>query len=383
MIRDFVFGYVLFSCENFAGKKLLRCLTKLGISARVLRAFEGEIFIKVPFRDFKKVSAAAEELCVELVVIRRYGLPYLAGKYRLRRGIPAGILMFLAINYILSCFVWTIDVAGNEMISSERIMSILSQSGIKKGSTASKDKLRTAEYALLNEVDSFSWVSLNKVGSYIRAEVHEKYPKPRLVDKSVPCDVVAAKDARIFSIKAFDGAYAVQKGEYVRAGDVLISKIVVDAKENVTFRHAMGEVLGEVLYARDFTLPLNAQTKVKTGKRTKYALNLFGFSVPLYIGGMGGNYELKTIENNLRISLFEIPIGVQKKEYTLYDITEKNFSEDEAKEMLLTEAARYDAQMQEKNIMSKAQGFAVENGNAVFHVEYKIIEEIGAQVGHE
>ena len=379
MIKDFILGYLLFSCENSSGKKLLRSLTKTGISARVLRAFEGEIFIKIPYRDFKKVAAIAEELHIEISIERRYGLPYLASKYRARWGIPVGVLLFLAINYILSGFVWTIDVAGNDMISSERVMNLLSQSGIKKGARTSKDKLREAEYVLLTEEDSFSWVSLNKVGSYIRAEVHEKYPKPRIIDKSVPCDIVATKDSRIFSIKAFTGGYAVKKGEYVRKGDVLISKIVIDAKENITFHHSTGQVLGEVLHTRDFTVPLNAQTKIKTGEKTRYALNLFGLSVPLYIGGVGGTHDLKTTLNNLRVSSLELPVGVQKREYTLYNVAEQTFTAEEAEELLRTEAARYDQEMQKMNIMDKAQGFALEDGIAVLHVEYKVIEDIGAQ----
>lgn len=55
-------------------------------------------------------------------------------KYRKRVGIVAGILLFFGILAFLGNFVWTIEVVGNETVSSDEILDFLKEEGLKIGS---------------------------------------------------------------------------------------------------------------------------------------------------------------------------------------------------------------------------------------------------------
>lgn len=104
----------------------------------------------------------------------RFGWPMWRRKYRKRVGLVVGILLFFGILAFLGNFVWTIEVVGNETVSSDEILDFLEEEGLKIGSYKSALNPRELERKTLLELKELSWIAVNITGSTVTVEVNER-----------------------------------------------------------------------------------------------------------------------------------------------------------------------------------------------------------------
>ncbi len=91
------------------------------------------------------------------------------------------------------------------------------------------------------DFEDVAWISINKIGSTASIEINETVNKPKLVDNNKTTNVKAAKDGVIVRLEVLGGWAAVQEGEAVTAGDLLISGVresEVDEKIIIPMRMA-------------------------------------------------------------------------------------------------------------------------------------------------
>ncbi len=192
-----------------------------GISLHDLSSREDTIIVKVAPRDFKKLRPLLRRTGCSVHILERKGglLLSLLGKHR--RGLLVGFVLFCCLLYFLTSFVWNINIIGNETIGKDEILAALEKCGATVGTFKKQLDLSRLEKALLLEVEELSWVGAHLRGVFLEVQVVERQREP--VDLKDSCDLIASKDGLVVDILVLAGEAAVEAGETVRKGQLLIS----------------------------------------------------------------------------------------------------------------------------------------------------------------
>ena len=215
----------------------------------------------------------AQRAGCELTVENRWGLPDFLGRFRRRYGFLTGLALSLAAVCVLSHFILTIDVVGNETVSTARILSQLRQEGVRPGVYGpSLDRKAAAQRALL-ALEELSWMSINWYGTRLEVVVREAVQPPEMVEAEGYYDVVAEADGIVTQVEPLAGEAAVQEGDTVAEGEVLISGLISiepplysDQPVRYYETHARGRVYARTWRTLEAVIPLEAQVKRYTGE---------------------------------------------------------------------------------------------------------------------
>ena len=225
---------------------------------------------------------------VEIQVIR--ALPALLHRFRRRYAFLVGLALSMAAVCFLSQFILTIQVTGNEAVSTAAILSQLRQQGVRPGVYGpGLDRKVIAQRALL-EMPELSWMSINLYGTRLEVVVREAVEAPELTEEEEYYDVVSQADGIILQVEPLAGEALVAEGDTVAKGEVLISGLISmpppqysDLPTRYYETHARGRVWARTWRTLRGVIPLQAQVKEYTGEdRTLWSVGFFGFSLDFF-----------------------------------------------------------------------------------------------------
>ena len=113
---------------------------------------------------------------------------------------------------VLSKFVLTIDVTGNETVPTARILSQLRLEGVRPGVYGPGLDRKAIAQRALRELEELSWMSINLYGTRLEVVVREAVESPEIVDDEGFYDVVSEADGIITQVEPLAGEAAVQEG---------------------------------------------------------------------------------------------------------------------------------------------------------------------------
>lgn len=250
-------------------------------------------------RTLSLLCRLAERVDCEVTVEGSRGLPDFLLRFRTRYAFLAGLALSLCAVAILSRFVLTVEVVGNQRVSTAVILSELRQLGIHPGVYGpSIDRQQAAQQAVL-ALEDLAWMGINLHGTRLEVIVRETIEPPARIDETGYYDVVAEADGMVTHVEAELGEAAVQEGDIVLAGEVLISGTVSmeppqysDLPTRYYQTHARGRVWARTWRTLTAAIPLEAQVKAYTGReKSAWTLNLFGRRFSLWGGGFEAQYE--------------------------------------------------------------------------------------------
>jgi len=184
-----------------------------------------DLDLKVRASGFSALKNIAEENGYELEIREKSGLPFFRTVIRRRLVFIGGAFLFVVAMYLLSSFVWSVEVGGNKTVPQERIIVAAARHGVYPGApkwTFSRSKV---EAALLREIDDLSYVQLDLKGVKARIKVVEKIIPRQDIDG--PGNIVARKNGMVETVLVLDGQARVRSGDVVAKGDILISGLVI------------------------------------------------------------------------------------------------------------------------------------------------------------
>lgn len=174
-----MFGYVRFSFTGgFAENFLTDCFAD-GIEIRDVRLVDGGFVACCNLKTYKKLHRYAFRHGGKVRIIKKRGLPIILLPLKNRIGFFVGMLAFVVIISFLSCFVWNVEIVGNDRISETTISSYLENHNLKSGVMWSSIERDSLCWDMMSEFDDLSWVHINKIGTTARVEINET----RLADK--------------------------------------------------------------------------------------------------------------------------------------------------------------------------------------------------------
>lgn len=105
--------------------------------------------------------------------------------------IARGNVMDMAVC-VLSRFILTIEVSGNEKVPTAAILTELSRQGVRVGAYGPGLDVRRISQEALIRLEDLAWMSVNLHGTRAEVLVREKLPTPELRDETTPAHVISA-----------------------------------------------------------------------------------------------------------------------------------------------------------------------------------------------
>ncbi len=252
---------------------------------------------------------------------------------RVRPGVAVGAFLAAGILFLSGLFVWDIRVTGTAGMDDDRVVSALSEAGLRIGSFIPTANFDRVENTFLQASDDIGWIHIYMQGSIAMVEVIEKTEPPLNDEKRSAVNLVADCDAVITEIAVSKGKSVVKRGSVVKKGDLLVSGILtgVDTTEFVT---ASGKVYGECKRSFSAEIPLTYQKKIKESEKIRnIRINFFGYPINIYedTGNLDASYDTIYRRSNLSFfGLFPLPIVVEETVFLTYRTEECRLSPIEA-----------------------------------------------------
>lgn len=296
-------------------EKVLNLCAKNKITIWSARYVNQKICCKITVKDFLKLPNILRKSGIRVHILERFGFPFIIKKYNRRFGILVGAVIFFGFLYIMSGYVWIINVEGNNSVETKAIIAACEDLGVKIGVKKSSINAKADAQELLLKMDTLAWSSFNIEGCRVTVNVTEV--KPKAEDNSIPTNLISDCDGVITHIDVTAGNCLVKVGDVVKRGDLLVSG-VVETESETRFVHSMGEITAITERAITFDEALEAEALIPTGKvKTKSVLQFFTFKIPLFLGKETERYTSKTTVKTAKLFSENLPIKLYTKRYVL------------------------------------------------------------------
>ena len=162
-----------------------------------------------------------------------------------RPGLIAGLVLFLVLQLVLTRYVWSIDFSALEPEEAQAFRLALAEQGIWEGARLSEAQLRTAQQALTRQLDTQGWISLNFLDGRLVLE-HTRSEIQTVQQPAEPGALYAAAGGQVVAVELEGGFTAVQPGQYVAAGQLLVNGQKADRSGDPVVQGAAGRVVARV-----------------------------------------------------------------------------------------------------------------------------------------
>jgi len=206
ILINYILGYVNIEVEGFYIERFMNiCISKRIFLWNINRKKSSIMSVSIGIQDFKAIREIAKKSQCKIKINEKKGLPFIFNRYKKRKIFLIMLLIIIAIVYILSNFIWNIEISGLSKISEEEIYKALENSGLKIG--VKKNGLDTKEIVnnIRLEREDIAWIGIEVQGTNAKVNVVEATEKPEIIDEQDYCNIVADKKGVITKINALNG----------------------------------------------------------------------------------------------------------------------------------------------------------------------------------
>lgn len=316
------------------------------------RTGEESVELSVLRRDLRQTLRLATQAGCEARVLQQVGLPNFLRRFRSRYAFLTGLALSVLTVCLLSNFVLSVEVTGNERVSDAVILSQLHRQGLAPGVYGPHVDTRQLELELLLALDELSWASVNLNGTRAQIVVREKILPPTLLEEEPKGDITARAGGLVLRVDAISGQPLVKPGDTVGEGEVLISGTVTmegpqysDIPPSYLQTGAAGRVWARTWRTLSASIPLAAQTKRYTGQeRVRHSLQFFDRRMNFYANSsiLWSCYDKINKITPLRLpGGMELPISLSTERLTRWDPVPVRLNAQAAQELLEQRLEQY------------------------------------------
>ena len=279
-----LFGYVRTEIEGYYIERFINiCQNKRILIWNLKREKGVKLFLNIGIKDFKKLKPIARKTNCKLKIKKKRGIPFFAYKYKKRKVFIISLILISILIYSSTRYIWNIEINVEENHIVPNIEKDLYDLGLKKGIL--KNKIETGK--IINEIrlkrNDISWMGIDIKGTNAVVKIIKADEKPKLIDESDYCDIIAAKSGVITKIIAQNGTALVNIGDTVNAGDILIAGYMEGKYTDKRYVHSLGEVQAKVTYSKSEKIRLKQEEFRDTGKKEKrIKLKINNFQINFY-----------------------------------------------------------------------------------------------------
>ena len=383
ILLNYILGYVNIKVEGFFIERFINiCISKKILLWNIKRKKSTIMYANIGINDYKKLKPIAKKTKSKISIQNKKGLPFVVHKYR-KRKIFVGLLavIFIAL-FVMSKFIWNIEIKGNNQISKAEILEELNKQGLKIG--AYKGKINSN--SIINRVrldrNDIAWMGIDLEGTNAIVEIKETSKAPEIIDENEYCNIVSNKEGMITKINVQNGTAVVKEGDIVKQGDILVQGYLEGKYTGIRYVHAKADIEAKIWYSKKEKVFLKQQIQVPTGAtEQKYTLNINNFKINFYKTlSKFENYD--TINENKKLMIFSnfyLPIEITKKTNYEYVNEEKIYTEEELIQLTQEkiEEELKEEISQKENIINKQTNVYPNEDYIEVEVIYEVLENIG------
>ena len=383
ILLNYILGYVRITVEGYYIERFINiCRNNKIIIWNLKRDKSVRLNLNIGIKDFKKIKKIAKKTKCKVKIIKKKGLPFLFNRYKKRKIFFGFLLLILVLIGISSNFIWNIEIKIENAEQLDNIYEDITSAGLETGKM--KNKINTKE--IINQIrlkrNDIAWMGIELKGTNAIVKLVKAESKPDIVDEEDYCNIVSDKVGVITKINAKNGTLAVNVGDTVKVGTVLINGWMEGKYTGIRYVHAKGEIEAKIWHTKNKRINYNTTERKETGNlENKYSLKLNNFKI---------NFSKKlskfkiydTIETENKIKLFSdfyLPISVIKTTNKEVEEIQKTYETEEAKNIGIEQLQQEldDEIVDKTKIVNKViNTYEVENGVDIY-VTYEVLENIG------
>ena len=362
-----------------------------GIELRHLVRRENAIQMEIDAENYKKLRPLVRKTHVKIHILNRHGPAFFFYRHKRRWWFLLGMTVFAGMIYILSLFVWQIDIDGNRKYTDALILQALAQMDVKTGCRKSEIDLPEIEEELRIMYNEITWVSASIAGTKLqielregdlkisgssgggqtgnvkRVENRENNPKTQNGESEtdLPANLVADEDAIITNLVVRRGTVAVRYGDDVKKGDVPIEGKVYIYNEDETLKKvdyltAEGDVFGKYQELYEKHYQRKHEVRSYTGKNYRelgVAIVGKSFCLPVWENILKKQLEENTLsevwswKKQFRLTpTFYLPFALEYTEYVPYENVVEEYTDEVIKKMAEEELQKYLNELEKKGV---------------------------------
>ena len=340
---------------------------------------ESVILVTVSLADYKRLKKLAGR-SFSIRAVRKSGAPFLFYGIRKRYALILGMIVCFFVVWVMSMFIWQIEVTGNEAVSSARILAELDELGVGIGTCSFTIPQDYISNEMLIRIPELCWIAVNVKGSRAEVKVRETVSPPEMINGSVPTLVYALKGGLITEVTVYDGLTSCAVGQTVDAGDVLATGIIDNKLGSHRIVRAMAKVMARTWYDIDAVTPADRSEKAYTGaKRTKTTIIIADKRINLYIDSGISWQHYDKITKKRTVTLFGgtvLPISIERT--TFYEYELRRISADAKAELEAYLRSSLESRLSNGEILTAAFEYETDAGLCRAELRAECSEQIAA-----
>lgn len=386
IILNHILGYVKIKVKSVFIERFINiCISKRIFIWDIQREKSSIMYANIGIKDFKRLKNVAKKTKSKVSIEEKSGIPFLLHRYRKRKNFFILCSIILISLVAMSRFVWNIEIEGLQTIPKEEFMQELNDYGLKIGTRKSLIDSNSIINKMRLTRDDISWMGIDIKGTNIIIKIKEKEKAPIVINKSDYCNIVSNKTGLITKINVQDGTKAVEIGDMVKEGDVLVLGLLEGKFSGETrYVHAIADVEAKVWYSKKEKFYYNQDIRKETGQiENKYSIKFNNFKIN-FTKTLSKFQNYDTICKSKKILLFPnfyLPIEIVKKTNIEYKKISKTFTEEELIEIATEKLEiEIEAEIENKdNIINKQINVDKQEEYVEVEIIYEVIEKIGIE----
>lgn len=377
-----LFGYVVFITKGNSPERILNSAARAGVNLWNVKSRNGRLTAHVAKSQYKEMRPLARKSRLRLRICERHGLPFIVHKYHKRTGVLVGVIVFAAVLYVLSLYVWEVQISGNVELSTDQVEQVMSEIGISPGTLKKEIHAGLMEQSIMVRLPEVSWVSINMQGSQVKIELRESVVPPKIIPNDEPCNITAAYAGQILRLEVYTGTAMVKNGDAVTPGKLLVSGIVEDKYGNNTLKHASAKAYAATKRHLTVEVPLEQQVIVPTSHYiTRKRIWVFGIELPVTVARVpDGEYERELVRQPVTVGDVRLPITLYTEKWTEQQINTVNLTEEQAAAQAEEELAEKErTEFGSATIVERQKSTRLEDGVYYLDVQYDCEEDIALE----
>ncbi|MCI1944104.1 sporulation protein YqfD [Clostridium luticellarii] len=277
IFRKYRNGVILIEIQSLIPEKFINLMWKNDICIKNIKKRSiTTMTMEINLKDYDKVENIARRTETRIKIIKRKGITFLIIKLKRKMTLAAGVILFAAIIYYLSTFIWSVKIESDEGVPPYIIRQELKAYGVGPGTSKSKIDVYKIEQDLMKDNEDIMWAKVRLQGSELNINAVEKKSPPDIAKDNTVCNLVAKKDGRVLRVYTTLGTPVVKIGDEVKKGQLLVKG--EQGHEGSTYSvHATGYVICSTLYEDSTSVKIDDVKNIRTGKKiNNYYINFGG-----------------------------------------------------------------------------------------------------------
>ncbi|MGL4873140.1 MAG: sporulation protein YqfD [Clostridium sp.] len=256
--------------------------------SKVRRVNKALLSFEIYYKDYKDLIKITKRYGGKIRVIEEKGNIIKIKRIKNRIGLFVGAMIFLGMLFLMSKFIWAIDIETEKKLSPFEIREVLLDIGVEQGMLKSEIDVYEIEKAIEDKCNDVLWTRVRIEGSALRIVVKEKINPPVNLEENEG-DVYAKIGGEVKRIYSQKGTTVVQVGDIVKEGDVLIEGYIEGNGEIIESK-AIGTVIANTFYTKEVEVNLDGGEETRGEESEKeYYLNILGKKI--YLKKFSNSFE--------------------------------------------------------------------------------------------